>query len=316
MAGEAYISVIVVSYCGMGYLRACLCSIPESISGGRVEVIVVDNASSDGAPEMVEREFPHVRLIRGSRNIGFAGGNNVGLGYCRGEYIMLLNPDAELLSGSLETCASYLDVHPSVSVVAPRIENPDGTLQFSLRNFPSGATALFELFFGHRVLPGLSVRFGEMIVDPSHYSEDKPIAWASGAAFVARGSVFREIGGLDERFFLFCEETDWFLRLARRGMTAVYLPGAIVKHRSSDGRNPELMQHATRSRLLYARKNLDLASRAVVSAALIAGSLARMLAWSLISLAGGARAKSQARAYRIGLISAFVPGGNAVTHDE
>ena len=184
---------------------------------------------------------------------------------------MLLNPDAEILPGTLETCIDYLDGHTSVSVVAPRILNPDGTLQFSLRNFPTARNAVFEALLLHRLLPAATSRMAETVIDPDYYEREKAVQWVSGAAFMARASTFDEIGGLDERFFLYSEETDWFTRLAEHGRDAVYLPNAVVIHRSSEGRNPELMCYSVTSRLLYARKHLSRYSAALVRVVLCLG---------------------------------------------
>jgi N-acetylglucosaminyl-diphospho-decaprenol L-rhamnosyltransferase len=307
--GAPVCSVIVVSHGGEDLLRACLASVPATVCGEPVETIVVDSASPDATPDMVEREFPGVRLIREVRNLGFAAGNNVALRVCRGRYVMLLNPDAALRAGTLETCVKYLERHPAVSVVAPRIVNPDGSLQFSLRNFPTARTAVFEALLLHRLFPGATPRMAETITDPRYYQQERTVRWATGAALVARASAFGDVGGLDERFFLFSEETDWFRRAADRGLGAVYLPQAVVVHRSPEGRSSELMRYAIASRLLYARKHLPGPSAGVVRVVLGLGLAARLVAWWTISLCGNDRAQSRSKAYRIGLLAAIRPKG-------
>jgi len=302
------VSVIVVSFGGQDLLRRCLASIPDSVSSGAVQTIVVDNASPDGTPDMVEREFPRVRLVRATSNAGFAAGNNRGLAVSAGRYVMLLNPDAELMPGCLEACLNRLEQSHGIAVIAPRLQNPDGSLQCSLRNFPTASNAVFEALMLQRLFPRATPRFAEMIVDPAFYDAEREVEWASGAAFVTRASVFRRIGGLDERYFLFSEETDWFLRLAQSGMRCVYLPHARVIHRSSEGRNPRLMHDAVHSRLLYARKNLSPGSAAVIRVVLGLGMAARLAAWALLSLAGGASAKARWEAYRVGLATVVTFG--------
>jgi GT2 family glycosyltransferase len=299
------LSVVVVCYGGEDLLRTCLRSIPARTGEKSVETIVVDNASPDGTPDMVEREFPDMRLIRGEENLGFAAGNNRALRISRGDYIMLLNPDAEIVPGTVEVCIDYLDAHASVSVVAPRILNPDGTLQFSLRNFPTAANAIFEALLLHRLLPALTSRMAETVIDPGYYEQEKAVEWASGAAFIARASTFAEIGGLDERYFLYSEETDWFTRLAEHGLDVVYLPNAVVIHRSSDGRSPDLMCYSVTSRLLYAQTHLSRSSAALVRVVLGLGMLARLAAWSLIAVSGRDGARSRSRSYWVGLRTAL-----------
>lgn len=305
MSATPKLSVIVVSYGGADLLRRCLTSIPDATDTAAVEVIVVDNASPDGTPDMVEREFPDVRLIRSPSNAGFAAGNNRGLQASSGRFVMLLNPDAELVPGCLEVCMKRLSRQDGAAVVVPRLLNPDGSIQFSLRNFPTAATAVFEALLLHRLFPRLTPRFAEMIVDPAFYEEGHEIDWASGAALVTTAEVVRRIGPLDERYFLYSEETDWFLRVARAGLTAVYLPDASVVHRSSEGRNPALMSEAVRSRLLYARKNLTPLSAATIRAVLALGIAARLAVWALLSLAGNAAAGARSSGYAAGLAAAL-----------
>jgi GT2 family glycosyltransferase len=270
-------------------------------------MIVFDNASPDDTPAMVECEFPTARLIRGDANLGFAGGNNRALAVRTGQYVMLLNPDAELLPGTLETCLDYLEAHPEVAVVAPKLLNPDGSLQFSLRNFPTVRNTLFEALFLHRLFPQATPQAAEMIVDSRYYDGERRVQWASGAAFVTRSEVFERVGELDDSFFLYSEETDWFARLAENDLSAVYLPQAAVVHRSPEGRNPDLMRYAVRSRLLYARKHLSVFSAGIVWAVLSVGMAARMIAWSAIALGGSGSASERSKAYRIGLRAAIRP---------
>jgi len=299
----AEVTVIVVSYGGADLLRTCLQSIPRQVSSGEVEVIVVDNASPDGTPDMVAEEFPWVTLIRSRSNDGFAAGNNQGLQASEGRAILLLNPDAELVPGALETCLRYLRDHEDVPIVAPKILNPDGSLQYSLRNFPTASNTVFEAMLLHRALPQATPRWAETIIDAEFYRDERHIEWASGAAFVARAEAFDAVGPLDERFFLFSEETDWFFRASRQGLVSVYLPSMVVIHRSSAGRNPALMRYAVESRLLYARKNLAPFSAAIVRVVLGLGMAARLLAWAVLSLTGSAGAGTRSKAYRVGLVA-------------
>lgn len=308
---SAVVSVLVVSHGGADLLRRCLGSIPATLGDEPVETIVVDSASPDETPDVVAREFPGATLVRIERNIGFAAGNNLAMQAATGRYYMLLNPDAELLPRALETCVGYLDAHPEVSVVVPRILNPDGTLQFSLRNFPSARTAVFEALLLHRLMPGATPRMAETITDPRYYASEKPVEWATGAAFLATAAAFEEVGRLDERFFLFSEETDWFRRAAARGLRTMYLPDAVVCHRGPEGRNPDLMRHLVVSRILYARKHLSGFAAGLVRVVLGIGMAARLAAWALIALTGDDSAGSKSRGYRTGLLAAIRTKGAA-----
>lgn len=225
------LSIVILNWNVAGLLAGCLRSLPLA-SGEwweRSEVIVVDNASTDSSVRMVERDFPHVRLLPLPGNLGFSGGNNTGIKAAPGKYIFLLNPDTVARPGSIEALASYLQAHPLTGIVGPRLLNPDGTLQPSRRRFPTLLTALVESTSLQRWLgkTGIVQRF-YMADKPE--DETQPVDWLSGAALMCNRSALLQVGLLDPGYFMFSEEIDLCKRMKSGGWEVAYLPHAEIMH--------------------------------------------------------------------------------------
>lgn len=223
------VSIVIVSYNTAALTRQCLETVEACAGGLRCEVIVVDNASCDGSADMVAAEFPRVRLIRLAKNRGFAGGNNPGIRAAAGRYVLLLNSDAFLSPGALQSAVSCMEAHPGAGVLGCRLTNPDGSLQPSARMLPGPLNKILHI-------SGLASRFPKSRffgrVDFSWWDHGclRSVGWVVGAFFMIRRSVIEQIGGLDERYFLYFEEID-FCRTARRaGWDVVFFPGASVVH--------------------------------------------------------------------------------------
>ncbi len=224
------VSIVIVSYNGRDYLRRCLASIYQHTRDIEFEVVVVDNASRDGTPEMVAAEFPQVTLVRRSTNAGFARGVNEGIGRSRGEAFFVLNPDSEITTNLLPPMLAYLHAHPDIGILAPKLLDADGTLQLSCRAFPNFGTALFnrysmatKLFRNNR----LSRRY--LMTDFDH-SRIADVDWASGACWLLSRPAHEAIGPLDEGYFWSIEDVDYCQRTHRAGLRVVYFPEAVVIH--------------------------------------------------------------------------------------
>ena len=257
------LSVVIVNWNVRELLRRCLRSVLASqrFSGLAAEVIVVDNASSDGSVEMVRAEFPQVRLMANEENLGFTRANNQGIAASRGRYVLLLNPDTEVIGDALGAMVDYMDVHPDVGALGPMLLNPDGSVQSSRRRFPTLATALlestvfqWELSRDNRVLR-------------RYYVLDRPddevqeVDWVTGACILMRREAIEEVGPLDEGFFMYSEELDWCRRARERGWKVVYLPTARVIHyggKSSEQVLPFRHIQFQRSKIIYFRKHYGL----------------------------------------------------------
>jgi len=254
------LSIVIVNWNVCDLLQRCLWSLsgaeaysaPEFTS----EVIVVDCASSDGSVEIVRREFPWVRLIASGENLGYARGNNQGVAGAGGRYLLILNPDTEIVGDSLVMMIRYLEEHPAVGVVGPQLCNPDGTLQPSRRRFPTLATAFCESTLLQQWFP--SNRFARR-----YYLDDRPadttqaVDWLVGAALMIRRETWRQVGPLDEDFFMYFEELDWCRRCRMAGWEIHYLPAAQIIHH--EGKSSEQVVAARtirfqRSKIHYFRK--------------------------------------------------------------
>ncbi len=225
------LSIIILNWNVAGLLEACLRSLPSALGhwSRRTEVLVVDNASTDGSVEMVRREFPGVRLIALDRNLGFSGGNNAGIRASRGKYLFLLNPDTIAHPGSIAMLADYMEAHPEAGIIGPRLLNPDGTLQPSRRRFPTMATALIESTPLQRWLPNAPILRRFYILDRAD-AETQEVDWVSGAALMCRREALMQAGMLDPGYFMFSEEVDLCRRVSNAGWRIVYLPEAEITH--------------------------------------------------------------------------------------
>lgn len=230
------VSVTICSWNTLEDLRACLRSLEEIQNEARFEVIVIDNASRDGSPDMVEREFPWVRLFRMTQNLGFTGGHNYAIEQRQAPHVFLLNSDTVVHPGAIRQQLDYLAEHPEAGIVAPKLLNPDGSLQYSCRRFPNPLAALFRNTFLGRIFPNNGFTRDYLMKDWDHASI-REVDWVSGAAFTVRDSVIEKVGTLDPSYFMYCEDVDWCYRTWKGGFKVVYLPDAVVTHaigRSTD----------------------------------------------------------------------------------
>ncbi len=249
------LSVVIVSWNIRELLGACLQSIDNGRGALNIEVIVVDGGSSDGSPEMLTEEFPWVRLIARSDNVGFPKGNNIGLAEARGRLLLLLNPDTEIEGEALSTMAHYLNTHRKVGIIGAKLLNPDGSIQSSRRRFPTLAMGFFESTWLQPIAPS-------SLMD-RYYAADLPddivseVDWLVGACLMTRREVLEDVGPLDEAYFMYSEELDWCRRAKEKGWQVVYLPDARIVHhvgKSSEQAVTERHINYQRAKLRYFRK--------------------------------------------------------------
>jgi GT2 family glycosyltransferase len=220
------LAVVVVNYNTREHLRACLDSV---LLQQPAAVLVVDNASSDGSADLVRREFPGVQLLENSANAGYGAGANLGIAHCATDYAVLLNSDTRLERGALEALRNYLDLHPEVAIVGPRLVNGDGTLQASCYPFPTPwQIFLQESAAGHlfRFVPVLR----ETHLQTSSHTAAREAPWVLGAALAIRRTAFEAVGGFDESFFIYYEEVDLCQRLRRAGWQVHFAPVTTITH--------------------------------------------------------------------------------------
>jgi hypothetical protein len=229
------LSIIIVSWNVQRDLQQCLTSL-QANSDTPHEVIVVDNASSDGTREYLAGQSG-VQAILNDSNRGFAAANNQGLEVATGSrWLLLLNPDTVAPPGALGELLAFAESRPQAGVVGPKLLNPDGSLQYSCRHFPNIWAAMFRHTLLGRLFPRASSTRDYLMQDWDHASE-RQVDWVSGACLLLRREVFEQIGGLDERFFWGSEDVDLCLRVQRGGWEVWYTPQPTITHaigRSTD----------------------------------------------------------------------------------
>jgi N-acetylglucosaminyl-diphospho-decaprenol L-rhamnosyltransferase len=226
----AEISVVIVNYRKGELLHDCIESVFATAKDLPVEVIVVDNASNDGTTETMPQDLPRLRLIGNRDNVGFARATNQGMATARGEFLLWLNPDTVVREGALAELRGFLRGHPDAGAVGPKMVGPDGSTQYSCRAFPSFAAALFARYsLATRLWPTNPFSRRYLLSDWNHDAVRK-VDWISGACLMTSREVIRQVGGLDEGFFLFNEDVDWCRRLKAAGWNVYYQPRAVVVH--------------------------------------------------------------------------------------
>jgi N-acetylglucosaminyl-diphospho-decaprenol L-rhamnosyltransferase len=255
------LSIIIVNWNTRDLLAACLESVAAEIARmgeGEAETFVVDNASTDGSPEMVRERFPWVRLIENTENVGFARANNQALRVAQGRYVLLLNSDTEVRPGALATLIAVLESHPEAGAAGPRVLNPDGTLQNSYGSLPTVYDEIIGPYWSDFFLKPWG-GIGRWLSTRS-FQSGTPIAVdrVSFACTLIRREALDQIGLLDESFEFYSEDYDWFRRLRDANWTALFCPQAEIVHHwggSSRQRNEWAMRRLYRSKRRYFAKH-------------------------------------------------------------
>lgn len=268
-------SVAIVCLNNRGYLSACLRSLFRGQIQSRFEVIVVDNGSTDGSQEMLREEFPHVKVIQNTRNMGLSKASNQGIAASSGRYVLLLNDDTLVDGPSLDALVAFLDAMPKAGAVGGRLLNPDGSFQAADARFPS----LWEEFL-------TTTRLGAMIwptyPDRGYSKQIKAVDWIGSACLLLRRAALNEVGLLDETYFIYGDEADLQFRLKRAGWKVYYLPDVITVHyggRSLDRWRRRKMVY--RGKLLFFRKNYGFVRTFLLRAMYAVLSIGKMLLWTM-----------------------------------
>jgi N-acetylglucosaminyl-diphospho-decaprenol L-rhamnosyltransferase len=275
--GIADLAIVIVSANSAKWLERCLSTVFAQAGDATLEVVVVDNASTDGTRELVESMFPQVRVVS-SPNRGFAYGNNRGLERVSAPYMLLLNPDTEVLDGTFGELLDALDAKPQVGVAGVRHLKPDGTRGLSIHRFPTITRALGEALLSER-WPVHPAWAGERELDPAAYEREDECDWPTGAFLLARREALLSAGLLDERFFLLCEEPDLCLRVKRAGWQIRHLPQMTILHHAGKHRaSPRMLAQEAYARKQYAHKHFKPLYRSLYLTALGARYLIRAAA--------------------------------------
>ena len=285
MSASLVCSVVIVTWNSERYIGPCLAALAASTQRS-FECIVVDNASTDGTVAHVRSAYPWVRLIEAGSNIGFVAANNLALRQATGNFVLLLNPDAELAPGALDVLIDFLYQTPKAGTVAPKLLNSDGTLQYSTFVMPSVGTIAWEYFLRDLVHPNHQ-RAGRYVA--ADYDVERQVDGVLGACFLVRKAAIEDIGMFDPRFFMYCEEVDWQERLRRAGWQVWYTPQAEAVHHG--GQSAKLAPVASflelqRSRFKLYSKWYARRQRVALETVTRAGMLYQMVFWTKQALRG------------------------------
>jgi GT2 family glycosyltransferase len=251
------VSIILVNYNSSALLRQCLKSIYEQTKEISFEIIVVDNASSDNSRQIVRSEFSRVQLIESAQNLGFSRGNNLGARLAKGTYLLFLNTDTSLFENSIKVLADFLDEHPDIGAIGPKILFEDRCFQLSSGRLPN----LFREF-ADKIVHSL-VRKWRKIMCPlleRWHNTTKAVGWLTGACLMVRQKAFSQVNGFDENLFMYFEDKDLCKRINASGWQIMYYPVTSIIHLlagSSGNINTQKINELYRtSQLYYYRKHL------------------------------------------------------------
>ncbi|HUW84350.1 MAG TPA: glycosyltransferase family 2 protein [Phycisphaerae bacterium] len=232
------LSIVIVSFNTERLLQRCLDAVYADTQSLMVEIFVVDNASTDGSPQIIAQRYPHVNLIANERNVGFAVANNQAIRQASGEFVLLLNPDAFVHPGAAGILLQFMRSRPQAGFCGALLLNEDGTVQPSARRFPTPAR-----FLATRVRPLARLTAAEYGFDihgrQTTPANPIPADWISGACLLVRSSAIEQVGLMDEGFFLYFEETDWCRRMHAAGWQGWLVPAARATHLLGASTDPD-----------------------------------------------------------------------------
>jgi GT2 family glycosyltransferase len=276
------VSAVLVSYNTKELtLKAISCLSPDVCELESCEIFVVDNDSKDGTVDAVRSEYPTVNIIQNSQNLGFGAANNQAFEKCKGDYVLLVNTDAFVHSGCIIRLFDFLDKHSDVAVVAPRVLNSDGSIQASVHPFPTPLRCWIEnLWLNPLVKNVFTLRDWRSWT----HDETREVPWVIGACLLVRKTVIDTVGGFDERFFMYSEETDWQYRIRTAGWKIWFLHDAEVTHLGGASGGTEILNSKPRiaffdSLNYFEQKNFGSIGALSVKAAMFAGGLLRICLW-------------------------------------
>ena len=260
-------SVVVVTYDAMPWIERCLASVRG------LETVVVDHGSSDGTVAFVRERFPDVAVVE-EENRGLAFGWNTGIARTSGELVLLLNADAWLHEGALDELVAFAEAHPRAAVVAPQLRNPDGSLQRSVRGFPTLWRIATEYLFLRKLAPRSSA-LNAFYAGGFAHDEARRAEWIMGAVWLVRRAAIDEVGPADDGFFLFSEETDWAYRFRRAEWEVWFDPAAVATHVYGGSHRGRLLAENVRSQLRFLEKHRGSAYASAARPIFVLGLLLR-----------------------------------------
>lgn len=292
------LSVIILSYNTKNITSECLSRLWEAVSrcrqklGNEIEVIVVDNASSDGSAEAIRKNHSWVKLIESKNNTGFSGGNNLGLKKATNPYILFLNSDAYAEEDTLIKALEYFQKNPNCSCLGPRLVFENGKLQPSAGNLPNPFNVIAWIL-GLSLIPFIGVlTFPFHPKDKGYFEKERKVGWIMGAFFMVKRQVIEKVGGFDEKIFMYLEEVEFCKRISNGGFQIWYVPEIKIIHLHGASSNfdssPAFIQELKGLKYYFGKYNQ--AAYGVVRIFLVLGLVLRIIAFSLLGRTKRARA--------------------------
>ncbi|MBL8162434.1 MAG: glycosyltransferase family 2 protein [Anaerolineae bacterium] len=272
------VSIIIVNWNTKDLLAKCLRCVQETVKQVSYEIYVVDNASSDGSPDVLRRDFPDVKLIANTDNVGFARANNQAMRVCQGRYILLLNSDAFVKENTIDAMVRFMDAHADAGMAGCKLLYEDGRLQPSCAMFPTLLTEVF-IAFGLDKLLSRSKIFGRYMMTDWDYNDVRVVDVIMGAFMLARAEVVRQVGLMDEAFFMYSEEVDWCYRFKAAGWPVYFTPEVETVHLwggSSKAVKVETLIRLYRARTQFFRKHYGRLTAFLYKIVLVINALIRV----------------------------------------
>lgn len=288
------VSIIIVSWNTRDILSDCLLSVYNQTKNIEFEVIVIDNASSDESAEMVKKEFPQVILIQNKENKGFAAANNQGMTIAKGQYILFLNSDTIVLDNAITKTVRFADAHPEAAVVGCRVLNPDKTLQPTCFMFPSIVNLFLASSYLYKLFPRSRI-FGRERMTWWDRSSLREVDVITGCFMLVRRTAIEEVGAMDERFFMYGEETDWCYRFKQVGWKVMFAPVGEIIHlgnQSAKSHPAPMLLQLRGSILLFMKKHRSPMRYAFACVLVSAFFALRVPIWAVLTLIPGRKQKN------------------------
>lgn len=296
-------SVIIVNYNVKDILKDALDSLAEEARSLSIEVVVVDNQSTDGSIEMLANYASNTRLdlkyVASQKNLGFVGGSNLGADLSCGKYLIFLNPDTVVKPGSIKLLTNFLDANPNVGVVGPRIVYGDGTLQLSHSPIPTVSGEVLKVFNFKRIFLKLLLKDRDKSVS-CKYREQQNVGWVSGACLLIPRTLFRQLDSFDKNIFMYAEDADLCIRVHKLGYKVVYYPNAEIIHfagKSSQKVRPLALINGYKSHLYYFRKHKGRSVLGILRLSFSVASLLKAVAASCLGIVSSREYFSMAKAH-------------------
>ncbi|MHC4396281.1 MAG: glycosyltransferase family 2 protein [Planctomycetota bacterium] len=315
------VSIVIVSWNTNDILRKCLLSVCEQTRDIMLEVIVVDNASTDGSTEMVKKNFSSVILIENSKNLGFSTANNQGIAIAKGRYVLLLNSDTIILNDVISKTVSFADNNPDAAVVGCKVLNPDRSLQPSCFMFPSILNMLLSTTYLYKIF-SKNKFFGRERMTWWDRSDSRQVDAVTGCFMVVRREAIEQVGLLDEQFFMYGEETDWCYRFKQAGWKVLFTPTGEIIHfgnQSAISRLESMLLQLRGSILIFMKKHHSPMGYAFACVLIFAFFGLRVPIWAVLALIPGRKQKNawqRCRIYLRGMFYSLLGGSRLCVGDK